>query len=66
MKDVFLYVIAKILYIIISPIGKVYTYLYYIKKEKEKRHSIWYMKAFITDVKANVEMGEFFEYFFAK
>lgn len=23
------------------------------------------MKAFITDVKANVEMGEFFEYFFA-
>lgn len=66
MKDFFLYIIAKVLYIVISPIGKLYTYWWYIRNEKDKKRTLWYMKAFITDVKANVEMGEFFEYFFAK
>ncbi len=66
MKDVILYIVSKVLYVFISLVGKPYTYWYYIKNEKEKRRSLWYMKAFITDVRANVEMGEFFEALFAK
>ena len=66
MKDILLYIIAKVLYVIISPIGKSYTYWWLLRKEKEKKRTLWYMKAFITDVKANIEMGEFFELFFAK
>jgi len=64
-KDFKLYLIAKLLYVLVSLIGKPYTYIWYLRHEKEKKRTLWYMKAFITDVKANVGMGEFFEYFFA-
>lgn len=61
MKDFFLYIIAKFLYALIAILGVPYTFIYYIRHEKEKKRSYWYMKAFAIDVKANVNMGEFFE-----
>jgi hypothetical protein len=51
---------------LISIVGIPYTAIYYIRHERNKKRTYWYMRAFIIDVKANVTMGEFFECFFAQ
>jgi len=66
MKDFILYIVAIVLFVLVSIVGIPYTALYYLQHENEKKRSYFYMLAFGIDVYSNISMGELFELAFAK
>ena len=66
MKTFILLVIAIVIFILISPIGIIYTSIYYIWKEVDKGYTYSYRCAFAIDVLANCLFGELFELFLCK
>jgi hypothetical protein len=65
-RNIFLLVVALVLFAFVACLGIVYSSVYYLFKEKDKGYSYTYRCAVMIDILGNVMFGELFELFFAE